>query len=245
MGMGLPVAGTRARSAMPSNAKPALTEHPSPNFGPRRDGAQPDLVVLHYTAMPTAKAALDRLCDPEYEVSAHYLIDEAGQVFCLVSEDMRAWHAGAGAWGDVSDVNSRSIGIELANPGDAPFAAAQMDALEALLSGVLDRWLIPPERVIAHSDLAPERKCDPGARFDWKRLSRQGLAVWGDADDEAGEFDASLTRFGYPPAAPKARLAAFRLRFFPGATGELSNRERAFAQNLARRFPVDRSAPST
>jgi len=128
--------------------------------------------------MQTAQAALKTLCNPKTEVSAHYLIAEDGEVLSLVPEDLRAWHAGAGAWGSVTDVNSRSIGIELANPGNCPFAAPQMDALEDLLAGIKTRWQIRPERVIGHSDMAPGRKIDPGARFDWLRLARAGFGVW-------------------------------------------------------------------
>jgi hypothetical protein len=128
---------------------------PSPNRGPRRGGARPDMVVIHYTAMRDAEAALDRLCDPEAHVSAHYLIAKTGEVLQLVEEAERAWHAGAGAWGHVTDINSRSIGIELDNTGAEPFAEPLMAALEALLSGVLARWAIRPERVIGHSDMAP------------------------------------------------------------------------------------------
>ena len=113
---------------------------PSPNFGPRRGEARPTLVVLHYTAMPSCAEARGRLCDPAAEVSAHYLISELGQGHALVAEDQRAWHAGAGAWGAITDVNSHSIGIELANPGDAPFPEPQMAALERLLAGIMARW---------------------------------------------------------------------------------------------------------
>jgi N-acetylmuramoyl-L-alanine amidase len=151
--------------------------HPSPNFGDRR-GKQVDLVVVHYTAMPTCATALERLCDPAAEVSAHYLIDMDGTLLSLVDEGARAWHAGAGTWRGEGDVNSRSIGIELANPGDRPFPDPQMRALERLLAEILHRHRLPPEAVIAHSDMAPERKSDPGARFDWRRLAMQGLSVW-------------------------------------------------------------------
>ena len=116
----------------------------SPKYGPRRDNARPDLVVIHYTAMADCDAAERVLCSPVYEVSAHYLITTQGEVIQLVDEADRAWHAGAGAWGSVTDVNSRSIGIELSNIGTAPFAASQMDALETLLLGIMDRWSIPP-----------------------------------------------------------------------------------------------------
>jgi len=116
--------------------------HPSPNFGPRRDGALPDLVVIHYTAMTCADAACRVLCDPAREVSAHYLIDEDGTVRTLVDERMRAWHAGVGQWGDVTDINSRSIGIELSNTGAVPFDARQMQALLGVLGGIQQRWAI-------------------------------------------------------------------------------------------------------
>jgi len=114
-------------------------DHPSPNFGPRRGVKGPDMVVLHYTAMQTAADALERLCNPDFEVSAHYLISETGEVFQLVSEDMRAWHAGAGRWGNVDDVNSHSIGIELANCGFSPFSEPQMAALILLLKDIKQR----------------------------------------------------------------------------------------------------------
>lgn len=203
------------------------------------------MVVLHYTAMATAQAALDRLCAPEAEVSAHYLIGGCGRVWRLVDEAARAWHAGQGAWGGIADVNSHSIGIELANPGDRPFAAAQMLALEALLPGILHRWSIPPARVIAHSDMAPERKADPGPRFDWRRLARQGLSVWaggggGDppgADTGADAFAAAAHRFGYR-AAGAPLLTAFRLRFRPHALGlPLSTADVAMMTALARHHP--------
>lgn len=217
--------------------------HPSPNFGPRRGGARPDLVVLHHTAMTSCEAALDRLCDPKAEVSAHYLISETGKVLHLVEEDMRAWHAGAGQWGAVTDVNSRSIGIELANTGAHPYPEPQMAALETLLAAIMDRWSIPPERVIAHSDMAPDRKSDPGPHFDWQRLARQGLSVWPDTTGTAaGDFFAHAARFGYTADTdPDTLLAAFRLRFRPGATGPLAPEDTAMAADLARRFPVDRA----
>ncbi|MFC5566525.1 N-acetylmuramoyl-L-alanine amidase [Rubellimicrobium aerolatum] len=201
-------------------------------------------MVIHYTAMRSTREALERLCDPLAEVSAHYLIAEDGEVLSLVPEERRAWHAGAGRWGEVRDINSRSIGIELANRGDHPFAHRQMAALERLLEGVLSRWSIPPERVIGHSDMAPARKADPGPRFDWRRLARAGLSVWpegGEAEVEA--FSPSLRAFGYDPALPLDRLRdAFRLRFRPWATGPLSTHDAGAALDLGRRFPVDRRA---
>ena len=240
MAMALPATGipppSRRRAAAEVGARP-----PSPNFGPRRDGARPDLIVIHYTAMPTCAEARARLCDPAAEVSAHWLVSETGKLDQLVDEEMRAWHAGAGAWGAVDDVNSRSIGIELANPGDAPFPEPQMAALEGLLPAVMDRWRIAPERVIAHSDMAPGRKGDPGARFDWRRLALQGLSVWpepGQGDGAAG-FAAAARAFGYPDLAPDLLLQSFRLRFRPRVTGPEDATDRAMADDLARRFPVD------
>jgi N-acetylmuramoyl-L-alanine amidase len=231
--------------------------HPSPNFGDRR-GRRIELVVLHYTAMPTCAEALERLSDPVAEVSAHYLIDADGTLLSLVDECARAWHAGAGSWRGAGDVNSRSIGIELANPGDRPFPEPQMRALERLLREVLTRHGLPPAAVIAHSDMAPDRKGDPGRRFDWRRLALQGLSVWptaavdppppqpspsggeGGASPDVAGFVADLGAFGYPDAAPETLLTAFRLRFRPWATGPLDAMDVALAAGL-RAIAVDAS----
>lgn len=223
-------------------APKALTikQNPSPNFGPRRDGARPSLVVIHYTAMATAEAACKTLCNPETEVSAHYLISSAGEVIQLVDEEMRAWHAGAGQWGDITDVNSHSIGIELDNLGTHPFAEPQMAALETLLHGIMQRWDIPAIGVIAHSDLAPHRKIDPGPRFDWLRLAKQGLAVWPDDKGGAEPWDISAAKFGYPTHNipncddPKSVcFQAFRLRFRPAVTGPEDSEDRRIMSRLA------------
>ncbi len=207
---------------------PTVIWHPSPSFGERRDGARPDLIVLHYTAMESAGAALERLCDPEIEVSAHYLICETGRIWQMVDEGMRAWHAGAGRWGDVEDVNSRSIGIELANLGDHPFPEPQMAALEWLLRGIMARWAIRPERVIGHSDMAPGRKFDPGPHFDWARLERLGLAGRRGYDEGPREPDPVLFRaiareVGYTADVDdETLLAAVRLRYRPWGAGPLA-----------------------
>lgn len=211
------------------------------------------MVVVHFTAMATPEAALARLCDPVHEVSAHYLICPAGNITQMVDEAARAWHAGAGAWGATHDVNSRSIGIELANTGATPFAHPQMRALEALLAGIMARWQIAPERVIGHSDMAPGRKVDPGPRFDWAGLARQGLSVWPDVARPAPEpldgaglvrLAGALAAFGYPDCDATTRLAAFRLRFRPRHSGPADARDLAIAENLAARFPVDRAHPN-
>jgi N-acetylmuramoyl-L-alanine amidase len=183
--------------------------------------------------MPSCAAALARLCNPGAEVSAHYLIDGDGSVLSLVHEAARAWHAGAGEWRGAGDVNSRSIGIELANGGREPFAEAQMAALERVVSGVLERHGLGPEAVIGHSDMAPERKGDPGPRFDWRRLALQGLSVWPEPG-VPGDLAADLRAFGYPDAAPDALLTAFRLRFRPWARGPLDDTDRGLAAGLRR-----------
>lgn len=223
-----------------------MTGFPSPNCGERRGGARPDLIVIHYTAMASAAEARARLCDPAHEVSAHWLIAETGAAEALVDEALRAWHAGAGQWGAVTDVNSRSIGIELANSGSQPFAEPQMAALERLLAGIMARWGIPPERVIGHSDMAPQRKSDPGPRFDWRRLARQGLSVWPDPAPPAdpARFVPEARRFGYPEAPDHLMLRAFRLRFRPWARGPLDGVDAGLAADLARRFPVDAAPPA-
>jgi len=181
------------------------------------------------------------LCDPVAEVSAHWLIARNGGAEALVDERLRAWHAGAGSWGTVTDVNSRSIGIELVNSGAEPFAAPQMKALERLLGDIMTRWSIPPERIIAHSDMAPTRKSDPGPRFDWRRLAVLGLSVWPTANlvaAEPGDFRSNARRFGYPDGNDNTLLRAFRLRFRPWATGALGAEDAAMMADLARRYPA-------
>ena len=201
-------------------------------------------MVIHYTAMQSAASALRTLCNPATEVSAHYLIAEDGEVLSLVPEDLRAWHAGAGRWGAVTDVNSRSIGIELANPGICPFAAPQMDALTDLLRGIVARWGIRPERIIGHSDMAPGRKIDPGRRFDWRRLAREGVGIWPApaAGDARADFTALMHRFGVTATDDAdLLLATLRLRFRPWASGPRDDTDMAIAADLAARFPVDAS----
>lgn len=229
---------------------------PSPNHGERRGGAVPDMVLIHYTAMQSARAAVDWLCNPKAEVSAHYLIDRDGSLVWMVDEVRRAWHAGAGEWGGRGDVNSRSIGIELANSGSEPFPEPQMAALERLLDGLRTRWPgIAPERVLGHSDTAPGRKIDPGPRFDWRRLALAGHAVWSGTRGGAGGADALPPtaaafldlgqRAGYTGCAtPEALQGALRLRFRPWAAGPLDAGDMALAADLADRYPVDRLGPT-
>lgn len=223
-------------------------EYPSPNFGPRRGAMRPSLIVLHYTAMQSFDEAFERLCAPAYEVSAHWLLCESGHAQPLVRESERAWHAGAGSWGRADDVNSASIGIELANNGFSPFSAPQMHALETLLRRIMDEWHIAPHRVIAHSDLAPERKIDPGPRFDWRRLALMNLSIWPRAPAPPPApletFYDNLRRFGYPQADKLALLRAFRVRFRPWHQGPLDAHDAALAADLAARFAIDDAPPS-
>ncbi len=154
----------------------------SPNFGERRGDRRPNALILHYTGMPTAQSALAQLCDPAAEVSAHYLVHEDGRIVQLVAERDRAWHAGKALWKGESDLNSASIGIELVNPGHdggaPPFPEAQIEATIALARDISARWTIPSERVLAHSDVAPERKRDPGEAFPWDQLHQAGVGRW-------------------------------------------------------------------
>jgi N-acetylmuramoyl-L-alanine amidase len=212
-----------------------MIERPSPNFEPRRPGV--DMLILHYTGMTSAAAALDRLCDPAAKVSAHYLIDEDGATYRLVAEDMRAWHAGVSRWRGETDVNGRSIGIELVNPGHEfgyrPFPEPQMVALERLAGDVVARHRIPPRHVLGHSDVAPGRKTDPGELFDWPRLARAGIGLWPGDTDQAAPDDAEvgdlLARFGYGlgqgATGRTEALAAFQRHFRPSRIDGIADRE--------------------
>lgn len=159
---------------------PPIIEAPSPNLDARR--GPPDALVLHYTGMQTGEAAIARLRDPEAKVSAHWVVEEDGRLFRLVPEERRAWHAGRGVWQGETDMNHASIGVEIVNPGHEwgyrPFPEAQMAAVIALVADIRGRWTIPDARIIAHSDLAPDRKQDPGELFPWKALAQAGHGLW-------------------------------------------------------------------
>lgn len=206
---------------------------PSPNCGPRRGDLALRFVILHYTAMATADDAIERLCDPRSEVSAHYVICKTGRITQLVGEGLRAWHAGAGEWQGLQDINSRSIGIELDNDGQGPFSEPLMHSLEALLVQVLAGWDIPPQNVIGHSDMAPGRKFDPGPYFDWGRLEAKGLAgnhrTADDAlpnDEDTAIFRALARDVGYTADVDdKTLLSAMRLRHRPFACGPVTGED--------------------
>jgi len=162
-----------------------MTSLPSVNFGERAVDVPLQYIVLHYTGMPTGQSALDLLCDANAEnrVSAHYMIEEDGHIFQLVDESKRAWHAGKSFWRDTTDLNSASIGIELVNPGHEfgyrDFPSQQIAALKELMHDIIKRHNLSAETApIGHSDIAPDRKADPGERFPWKELAKNGLGIW-------------------------------------------------------------------
>ena len=216
-----------------------IEDRPSPNYNARRGGLAPTLVVLHYTAMDSAEAALEKLCHEGDEVSSHYLVSQEGGIFRLVDEAHRAWHAGEGRWAGRDDINSRSIGIELDNDGQSPFAEPLMEALESLLADILMRHSLPAKAVVGHSDFAPDRKSDPGRYFDWQRLAKKGLSVWPEPSLR-GDFLRNAASFGYPIECGEASvLQAFRQRFRPMATGPMNPADQAMMAGLARQFPAD------
>jgi N-acetylmuramoyl-L-alanine amidase len=202
---------------MPHSAADSPVVHyvrPSPNHD-ARTGGPIDILLLHYTGMASTVAAIARLCDPVAKVSSHYLVDEGGEVFQFVAETRRAWHAGVSSWEGTGDINSRAIGIEIANPGHSfgypDFTEAQIAAVVALCRDILARHPIRPHRVLAHSDVAPSRKADPGEKFPWERLYRAGIGAWTApvplTDAEPGrhhepeidiaEIQQALKRYGY------------------------------------------------
>ena len=213
-----------------------IIERRSPNHDERPAGAATDILVLHYTGMKTAEEALARLCDPVARVSAHYTIDRDGTIYAHVPEERRAWHAGVSYWAGETNVNARSIGIEIVNPGHEfgyiPFAEAQIAASIELAKGILARHPIPARRVVGHSDVAPARKTDPGELFPWQQLAEAGIGVWpilsspvhgGGVPQGATEgAAAALSRYGYglPPHTEvplETVITAFQRHFRPSA----------------------------
>lgn len=204
----------------------------SPNFDARR----PNLVVIHHTSDDTIEEALQTLTTPARKVSAHYLIGRDGEVVPLVDEKERAWHAGLSWWGGMRDVNSLSIGIELDNNGDEPFAEAQIVALLDVLAGIRQRYHLPAANVVGHGDVAPSRKVDPSVYFPWKRLAENGFGLWCDPPwapaPESFDLAIALVALGYDPARPDAARRAF-LRHFAGSEDTLSpDEEKALAACL-------------
>lgn len=221
-----------AAPSFPADGAPAIPR-PSPNHDARPPGAPIDILVLHYTGMASAEEALSRLCDPVAKVSAHYVVAEDGAVHGLVPEERRAWHAGLSWWRGAGDVNGRSIGIELANPGHEfgyrPFPEAQMAALERLAKGILRRHPIPARNVVGHSDVAPRRKQDPGELFEWERLAAAGIGLWPSVDAAAAGAGAGagelLARYGYETVDLAAAVAAFQRHFRPARIDGVADAE--------------------
>ena len=236
---------------MPSNAMTHIIDHPSPNFGDRPHGSPIDILVLHYTGMQSGQIALDRLCDPASSVSCHYLIEEDGRIFRLVDEDKRAWHAGRGEWQKCVDVNSRSIGIEIVNPGHEfgyrAFPEDQITSVIALCRDILGRHTIQASRIIAHSDMAPDRKEDPGELFPWDKLAEHGIGLWPkirpqmssemspNALTSPDSLDPLLDQIGYGDNDGQKRRIAFQRHWRPSdISGKVDDECVAIAKALVK-----------
>ena len=202
---------------MKADSKLVDALHPSPNTGDRKKGSRPRLILLHYTGMPTAEKAIHWLAHPKSKVSCHYVIDDTGEITQMVPEGMRAWHAGVSHWAGETDINSASIGIEIQNPGHEhgypDFPAEQMQAVAALCRDIAQRRAIRAESILAHSDVAPGRKIDPGEKFDWAWLAANGVGHWVEPappDSGSGRAYAVNDEFGRhrgsAGAAPPLRL---------------------------------------
>ncbi len=216
------------------------------------------MIILHYTGMRSAEAALERLCDPASEVSAHYVVEQSGIVHQLVPDDCRAWHAGRSYWGGERDINSASLGIEIVNKGHEfgyeDFPPAQIDAVKALCSHLMREYAIRPDRVLGHSDVAPGRKIDPGERFPWPILAQDGIGLWpvpqdvdykAAADIAAGKGPAVhdlLMAVGYDPEAAAADLLdAFRRHYVPGQVPQGSGDAGADVETIAMLLALQRN----
>jgi N-acetylmuramoyl-L-alanine amidase len=235
----------------------------SPNHGERKGSIKPDMLVLHYTGMRDAAAAVQHLCSSVSEVSAHYVVMEDGHIIQCVPEERRAWHAGAASWGSEADINSCSIGIEIANPGHdhgyPDFPKRQIAAVAALCRSIFTRHRIPPERVLAHSDVAPSRKQDPGEKFPWQTLAASGIGLWvkpapivpngpisvlGENSANVTEAQVLLGRYGYAVSTSgyldgqtRDAVAAFQRHFRPAKVDgviDASTMETLRALNAAR-----------
>ena len=217
-------------AALTAGSDLPVGELPSPNWDTRPDGVPIDTLILHYTGMPSAQAALDRLRDPAARVSSHYLVDEDGAVWRLVAEQRRAWHAGVSCWRGHAWLNDRSVGIEIVNPGHEwgyrPFPALQMAAVCELCLGILARHPIPARNVVGHSDVAPDRKDDPGELFDWPGLAANGVGLWPGMSSDASLVDdvrRALRTIGYADCDLPTTLRAFQRHWLPDAVSGLAD----------------------
>jgi N-acetylmuramoyl-L-alanine amidase len=220
------------------------------NFNLRK----PNYVIIHHTAQNSTAQTLKTFTLPKTQVSAHYVIGRDGQTFHMLSDYLRAWHGGAARWGNVTDINSVSIGIELDNDGTEPFQEPQLASLLKVLGSLKKMYNIPAANFIGHSDIAPTRKNDPSARFPWQRLAKRGFGLWYDAavladtttapfvQDSIGQFigitpHEALRIIGYDTQDLPAAIRAFKRHFVPDdATAELTERDRRILFNLSRKF---------
>jgi len=195
----------------------------SPNHDQRENGVPLDMLVLHYTGMRSAEEAIERLTDPDSKVSAHYLIEQDGTLHQMVAEGRRAWHAGVAWWRGETNINARSIGIELVNPGHEfgyqPFPETQMEVLEELITDILSRHDIAARNIVGHSDVAPDRKTDPGELFDWQRLATKGIGLWATESDfldmSPEMVSVNLANYGYTTESLSLAVKAFQRHFRP------------------------------
>jgi N-acetylmuramoyl-L-alanine amidase len=220
---------------------------PSPNFGPRNNGIFPDAIILHYTGMASGALAEDRLCNIEAEVSAHYLVHENGRIIQMVPEAARAWHAGASFWAGSTDMNSHSIGIEIANAGHpnadptqpAPgFEPQQITAVIGLCQGIIQRWNIRLERVLAHSDVSIGRKIDPGEMFPWGELHEAGVGHYVEPSPIRGGRFFARGDSGQPVEALQSMLALYGYKI--GITGEFDLETEKTVNAFQRHFRTER-----
>lgn len=218
--------------------QPGADVRVSPNFGPRRDGKTPSIILLHYTGMETGAAAEAWLADSASEVSAHYVVHEDGRIVQMVRESDRAWHAGKSCWAGEADINSVSVGIEIVNPGHflgySEFPDRQMDAVIDLCRGISARHGIRPARVLAHSDVAPGRKVDPGEKFPWERLAAAGIGHWVEPVTVTGGGGFGEGARGRPVEALQAMLALYGYEC--PATGHFDERTRIVVEAFQRHF---------
>ena len=220
-----------------------IIQHPSPNFNDRREAL--DMLVLHYTGMEDGPSALERMCDPAVEVSAHYMIEEDGRIFQLVDEDKRAWHAGASSWQGQTDLNSRSIGIEIVNGGHnvplkdgtlPPFPDVQIEAVIALSQAILARHTIPKNRIVGHSDIAPERKEDPGEHFPWDRLAKAGIGIVPPHSDGGQLMGKGLEPGAFGPAVTRLQESLKSIGYSIETTGEYDSLTQSVVKAFQRRW---------
>ena len=205
-------------------------EFSSPNFNDRPKDIVPNILVIHYTGMQSLDQALQRLMSSNSQVSAHYLISRKGEIFKLVSEEKRAWHAGVSYWRGETDINSYSIGIELENPGHefgySKFPKSQMSVLTELCVEIINKYSISPENIVGHSDIAPRRKKDPGELFDWKSLAKKGVGLWPEPilnKITIESLEKSLNDFGYEVVDLRSTITAFQRHYLPDTVSGISD----------------------